>query len=176
MRTVTLIPGDGIGPEVTGAAVRVLEAAGAEIEWETVHAGAEVMTKHGTVVPDEVVNSISKNRVALKGPITTPIGSGFASANVTLRKRLNLYANVRPAKTLPGVKTRYENVDVVVIRENSEDLYSGLEHIVVPGVVESLKIITETACLRIGKYAFEYAVRCGRKKVTAVHKANIMKL
>ncbi len=176
MRTVTLIPGDGIGPEVTGAAVRVLEAAGTEIEWETVHAGAEVMTKHGTVVPDEVVNSISKNRVALKGPITTPIGAGFTSANVTLRMRLGLYANVRPAKTLPGVPSRFDNVDLVVVRENSEDLYSGLEHIVVPGVVESLKIITEKACLRIGEYAFQFAKQFGRKKVTAVHKANIMKL
>src|SRR5207237_1299456 len=118
----------------------------------------------------------SKNRIALKGPIATPIGTGFTSANVTLRRRLNLYANVRPAKTLPGVKTRFENVDLVVIRENSEDLYSGLEHIVVPGVVESLKIITETASLRIGRYAFDFAQEFGRKKVTAVHKANIMKL
>jgi isocitrate dehydrogenase (NAD+) len=173
---VTLIPGDGIGPEVTRAAVKIVEAAGVKIEWEEMRAGSETMTLHGAVVPDEVINSISKNRVALKGPITTPIGSGFASANVTLRKRLNLYANVRPAKTLPGVKTRFDNVDVVIIRENSEDLYSGLEHIVVPGVVESLKIITETACTRIGKYAFEFARLWGRKKVTAVHKANIMKL
>jgi isocitrate dehydrogenase (NAD+) len=176
MHRVTLIPGDGIGPEVSEAAVRVIEATGVEIEWERMEAGSEVMTKHGTVVPDEVINSIAKNRTALKGPITTPIGSGFASANVTLRKRLNLYANVRPARTIPGVKTRYDNVDLVVIRENSEDLYSGLEHIVVPGVVESLKIITETACLRIGRYAFEFARTFGRKKVTAVHKANIMKL
>lgn len=176
MHRITLIPGDGIGPEVVGAAVRVIEAAGVKVEWEEMSAGAEVMTKHGTVVPDEVINSIAKNRVALKGPITTPIGYGFASANVTLRKRLNLYANVRPVKTLPGVKTRYDNVDLVVIRENSEDLYAGLEHIVVPGVVESLKIITETASLRIGRYAFEFARQWGRKKVTAVHKANIMKL
>src|SRR5437762_2782567 len=142
--TVTLIPGDGIGPEVTEAARRVVEAAGVEIEWDVQNAGSEMMTKHGTVVPDEVINSIAKNRAALKGPITTPIGFGFSSANVTLRKRLNLYANVRPVKSLPGVKTRFENVDLIVIRENSEDLYSGLEHIVVPGVVESLKIITET--------------------------------
>jgi isocitrate dehydrogenase (NAD+) len=176
MHKVTLIPGDGIGPEVTDATLRVIEAAGVIIDWERMEAGSEVMTKHGTVVPDEVINSISKNRVALKGPITTPVGSGFASANVTLRKRLNLYANVRPARTIPGVKTRYDNVDLVVIRENSEDLYSGLEHIVVPGVVESLKIITETACLRIGRYAFEFARKFGRKRVTAVHKANIMKL
>ena len=176
MHRITLIPGDGIGPEVTTAAIKVVEAAGVKVSWEVMSAGAEVMTKHGTVVPDEVINSISKNRVALKGPITTPIGYGFASANVTLRKRLNLYANVRPAKTLPGVKTRFDNVDLVVIRENSEDLYSGLEHIVVPGVVESLKIITETASLRIGRYAFDFARKWGRKKVTAVHKANIMKL
>ncbi|HEV2474821.1 MAG TPA: isocitrate/isopropylmalate family dehydrogenase, partial [Chthonomonadales bacterium] len=173
---VTLIPGDGIGPEVTGAAERVIEAAGVEIEWDRVEAGAEVMTKFGTPVPDHVINSVLTNRVALKGPISTPIGGGFASANVALRKRLNLYANVRPAKTLKGVRSRFDDVDLIVIRENSEDLYSGLEHLVVPGVVESLKIITEPACLRIGRYAFEYARDRGRKKVTAVHKANIMKL
>jgi isocitrate dehydrogenase (NAD+) len=176
MHTITLLPGDGIGPEVADATVKVVEAAGVRVQWERMEAGAEVMTKHGTPVPDEVVNSISRNRVALKGPITTPIGTGFASANVTLRKRLHLYANVRPARTLPGVKTRFDNVDVVVIRENSEDLYSGLEHIVVPGVVESLKIITEAASLRIGRYAFQFARDFGRKRVTAVHKANIMKL
>lgn len=176
MRTVTLIPGDGIGPEVTDAAVQVIAATGAKIEWECMEAGSEVIHKYGTPVPDEVVNSILRNQIALKGPISTPIGGGFASANVALRKRLNLYANIRPARTLPGVKSRYDNVDLVVIRENSEDLYSGLEHIVVPGVVESLKIITETACLRIGRYAFLYAKRNGRKKITAVHKANIMKL
>ncbi len=174
--TITLIPGDGIGPEVSAAAVRVVEATGVKCVWEPMEAGAEAVTKFGTPVPDEVVNSIVKNRVALKGPISTPIGTGFASANVTLRKRLNLYANIRPAKTLPGVVSRYDNVDLVVIRENSEDLYAGLEHIVVPGVVESLKIITETACTRIGRYAFQYARDNGRKKVTAVHKANIMKL
>ncbi len=176
MHRIALIPGDGIGPEVTDAARRVVEAAGVAVEWEVYEAGADVMTKYGTPVPDEAINAIARNRVALKGPITTPIGSGFASANVMLRKRLNLYANVRPAKTIPGVPTRYDNVDLVVIRENSEDLYSGLEHIVVPGVVESLKIITETACLRIGRYAFEHARTFGRRKVTAVHKANIMKL
>lgn len=174
--TITLIPGDGIGPEVTEAAVRVVEAAGVACGWERMEAGAEVVAKYGTPVPDEVISSILKNRVALKGPITTPIGIGFPSANVTLRKRLNLYANVRPAHTLPGVPSRYEHVDLVIIRENSEDLYSGLEHIVVPGVVESLKIITEKASLRIGRYAFEYAQANGRRKVTAVHKANIMKL
>lgn len=173
---ITLIPGDGIGPEVTDAAVRVVEATGVKCEWETMQAGAEAYTKFGTAVPDEVVNSIVQNRVALKGPISTPIGGGFASANVTLRKRLNLYANIRPAKTLKGVASRYDNVDLVVIRENSEDLYAGLEHIVVPGVVESLKIITESACTRIGRYAFQYARDNRRKRVTAVHKANIMKL
>lgn len=176
MQTVTLIPGDGIGPEVTEAAVKVVDATGVQLAWERMEAGSEVMTKWGTPVPDEVVNSVLRNQIALKGPIATPIGGGFASANVALRKRLNLYANVRPARTLPGVKSRYDNVNLVVIRENSEDLYSGLEHIVVPGVVESLKIITETACLRIGRYAFDYAQKNGRKKVTAVHKANIMKL
>ena len=176
MHTVTLIPGDGIGPEVTASAVKVLEATGVKINWEEVEAGADVAIKYGTPVPDDVMNSIIKNQIALKGPLTTPVGGGFASANVALRKRLNLYANVRPARTLPGVKCRFDNVNLVVVRENSEDLYSGLEHIVVPGVVESLKIITETACLRIGRFAFQYAVQNGRKKVTAVHKANIMKL
>ncbi|MCS6775298.1 MAG: isocitrate dehydrogenase (NAD(+)) [Chloroherpetonaceae bacterium] len=174
--TITLIPGDGIGPEVTQAAVRVVEATGVKVDWEQMEAGTEVMTKYGTPVPDEVVNSILRNRVALKGPIATPIGGGFASANVALRKRLNLYANVRPARSLKGIHTPFPSVNLVVIRENSEDLYSGLEHIVVPGVVESLKIITEAACLRIGRFAFQYAVKHGRKKVTAVHKANIMKL
>lgn len=173
---VTVIPGDGIGPEVMRATMRVVEASGVSVEWEEVQAGAEMVARYGTAVPDAVINAIVKNRVALKGPITTPIGVGFSSANVTLRKRLNLYANVRPVRSLPGVKTRFENVDLVVIRENSEDLYSGLEHIVIPGVVESLKIITEAASLRIGRYAFEYAREAGRRKVTAVHKANIMKL
>lgn len=176
MFTVTLIPGDGIGPEVVESAVRVVEATGVPVQWERFEAGTEVMNKYGTPLPDEVFNSVLTNRIALKGPITTPIGTGYSSPNVMLRKRLNLFANVRPVRNLPGVKTRYENVDLVVIRENSEDLYSGLEHIVVPGVVESLKIITERASLRIARFAFEYAVTHGRKKVTAVHKANIMKL
>lgn len=174
--TITLLPGDGIGPEVSEAAVRVVEATGIKCVWERMEAGKAAVSKYGTPVPDEVINSIVKNRIGLKGPITTPVGGGFASANVSLRKRLNLYANVRPAKTMPGAQSRYDNVDLVVIRENSEDLYSGLEHIVVPGVVESLKIITETACLRIGRFAFQYARVNRRKKVTAVHKANIMKL
>lgn len=176
MYTITLIPGDGIGPEVSAAAIRIIEATGVKVEWERVLAGAEAIEKFGSPVPDSVIESINRNKVALKGPISTPIGTGFASANVYLRKTLNLYANVRPARSLDGVKTRFDNVDVVVVRENSEDLYSGLEHIVVPGVVESLKIITEPACTRIGKYAFEFARNFGRKKVTAVHKANIMKL
>ncbi len=176
MHTVTLIAGDGIGPEVAESTIRVIEAAGVKIDWDRVDAGSDVMTKYGTAVPDFVIDSILRNQIALKGPISTPVGSGFASANVTLRKRLNLYANVRPAVTLPGVESRYDNVDLVVIRENSEDLYSGLEHYVIPGVVESLKIITETACLRIGRFAFQYAKQNGRKKVTSVHKANIMKL
>lgn len=174
--TITLIPGDGIGPEVINATVQILEATGLSFAWETVHAGQEVMTKYGTSLPDEVLNSVAKNKIALKGPITTPVGGGYTSPNVTLRKRLSLYANVRPAKNLPGIVTPFKNVDVVVVRENSEDLYSGIEHVVVPGVVESLKVITEVACLRIARHAFEYAVSHDRKKVTAVHKANIMKL
>ncbi len=174
--TITLLPGDGIGPEVTAATVKVIEATGVKVNWEEYQAGMEVAIKYGTAVPDEVINAILRNGVALKGPITTPVGSGIPSANVALRKRLNLYANVRPCRSMAGVKTRFDNVDLVVIRENSEDLYSGLEHIVVPGVVESLKIITEVASLRIGRYAFQYAAKNGRKKVTAVHKANIMKL
>jgi isocitrate dehydrogenase (NAD+) len=174
--TVTLIPGDGIGPEVTDAAVRVAEAAGARIVWERVEAGAEVISKYGSAVPDPVLNSIRRNRVALKGPITTPIGGGFQSANVTLRKALDLYACIRPVKSIPGLETRFDGVNLVVVRENTEGLYSGLEHRVAPGIVESLKVVTERASLRIAEYAFALAERQGRKKVTAVHKANIMKL
>jgi len=174
--TVTLIPGDGIGPEVIDATVQILEATGLSFVWDRQDAGAEVAMRMGTALPDAVVNSIVKNRVALKGPLATPVGVGYTSANVALRKRLSLYANVRPARCLPGIKTPFPDVDIVVIRENSEDLYSGIEHVVVPGVVESLKIITEVACTRIARFAFEYAVAHGRKKVTAVHKANIMKL
>lgn len=173
---VTLIPGDGIGPEVTEAAVRVLAAAGVRIAWQRVEAGAEVVAKHGTPVPDEVLNAIRRTGVALKGPITTPIGQGFQSANVTLRKSLDLYACIRPVKSIPGVPSRFENVNLVVVRENTEGLYSGLEHRIAPGIVESLKIVTERACTRISRYAFELAERQGRKKVTAIHKANIMKL
>ena len=174
--TITLIPGDGIGPEVTSATVRIIEAAGVEIEWETHYAGAQALAKFGDTLPKELLDSIKRNRVALKGPITTPVGKGFTSVNVGLRKALDLYANLRPVKALPNVPCRYPEVDLVVVRENTEDLYSGLEHVVVPGVVESLKIITEKASLRIARFAFEYARREGRRKVTAVHKANIMKL
>ncbi|MFN8485502.1 MAG: isocitrate dehydrogenase (NAD(+)) [Anaerolineae bacterium] len=173
---VTLIPGDGIGPEVTAAARRVIDAAGADIEWHTHEAGGDVIEKYGAVLPPSTIYSIERNRIALKGPIATPIGKGFKSANVQLRQALDLYANVRPVHSLPGVHTRFENVDLVVVRENTEGLYSGIEHVVVPGVVESLKIITEKASLRIARYAFELARRQKRKRVTAVHKANIMKL
>jgi len=173
---VTLIPGDGIGPEVTEAAVRVVEALGVPIEWERLEAGAEVIAKYGTAVPEGVLNSIRKNRVALKGPIGTPVGEGFRSANVELRQALDLYASVRPVKNVPGVASRFEGVDLVLVRENTEDLYSGLEHRIAPGIVESLKIVTEKACLRIARYGFELARREGRREVAAVHKANIMKL
>ena len=173
---ITLIPGDGIGPEVTGATLSVLEAAGFEAEWETFIAGAEALERFGDPLPDDLISSIKRNKVALKGPVATPIGTGFVSSNVRLRKALDLYANLRPVKSLKGVKSRYENVDLIVVRENTEDLYSGLEHEVVPGVVESLKIITDRASRRIARFAFDHARRDGRKKVTAVHKANIMKM
>lgn len=173
---VTLIPGDGIGPEVTEAAVKVIDASGVSINWERVEAGGAVAVTHGTPLPESVFTSIIRNGVALKGPITTPIGGGFTSVNVALRKKLNLYANLRPSKNIPALKTRYEDVDLIVVRENTEDLYAGLEHIVVPGVVESLKIITDKASTAIARFAFKYARAHGRKLVTAVHKANIMKL
>jgi isocitrate dehydrogenase (NAD+) len=174
--TVTLIPGDGIGPEVSNAAVRVLEAAGAEIEWERHIAGTEALEKYGNPLPPEVLESIRRNCLALKGPITTQVGKGFKSINVQLRQELDLYANLRPSRSLPSIPSRFEGVDIIVVRENTEDLYAGLEHTVVPGVVESLKIITEKASLRIARFAYEYARRHHRKRVTAVHKANIMKL
>ncbi len=173
---VTLIPGDGIGPEVSDATVRLLDTAGAEIEWERHIAGKEAVEKYGNPLPPEVLESIRRNRLALKGPVTTQVGGGFKSINVQLRQELDLYANLRPSRSLPSIPSRFEGVDIVVVRENTEDLYSGLEHVVVPGVVESLKIITEKASLRIARFAFEYARRHGRKRVTAVHKANIMKL
>jgi isocitrate dehydrogenase (NAD+) len=174
--TVTLIPGDGIGTEVAAATVRVLEAAGAEIEWEPQIVGAEALAQCGNPLPEAVLEAVRRNRVALKGPVTTQVGGGFQSINVQLRQKLDLYANLRPSRSLPGIPHRFENVDIVVVRENTEDLYSGLEHVVVPGVVESLKIITEKASTRVSRFAFEYARRHGRKRVTAVHKANIMKL
>ncbi|MDT7806690.1 MAG: isocitrate dehydrogenase [Acidobacteriota bacterium] len=174
--TITLIPGDGIGPEVSSAVVRIIEAASVEVSWETHYAGAQALEKFGSTLPDDLLESIKRNRVALKGPITTPVGKGFISVNVGLRKALDLYANVRPVRALPNVPARYPELDLVVVRENTEDLYSGVEHVVVPGVVESIKIITEKASTRIARYAFEFARREGRKKVTAIHKANIMKL
>jgi isocitrate dehydrogenase (NAD+) len=173
---VTLIPGDGIGPEVMGATVRVLEASGVKFQWETVQAGAEAFEKYNEYIPKELTESIERTRVGLKGPITTPVGGGFASINVQLRKKFELYANFRPITNLPHIPTRYPNVDLIIVRENTESLYSGLEHEVVPGVVESLKIITEKASTRIARFAFKYARENHRKKVHAIHKANIMKL
>jgi isocitrate dehydrogenase (NAD+) len=174
--TITLVPGDGIGPEVTAAVVRVLEAAGLEATWESFEAGAAAVATHGTTLPEPLLASIRKTRVALKGPVTTPIGEGFTSVNVGLRKALDLYANLRPVSNLPNVTSRYDGVDLVIVRENTEDLYAGLEHVVVPGVVESLKIITDAASTRIARFAFDHAQRHGRRRVTAVHKANIKKL
>jgi isocitrate dehydrogenase (NAD+) len=173
---ITLIPGDGIGPEVTESVVRIFLAAGVDIEWERHDAGVLAFEKTGETLPAALLESIRKNRVALKGPVTTPIGQGFTSVNVGLRKALDLYANLRPVRNLPGVASRFTDVDLIIVRENTEDLYAGLEHEVVPGVVESLKIITEKASTRIARFAFEYARRYGRKRVTAIHKANIMKL
>jgi len=173
---ITLIPGDGIGSEITGAVVRIVEATGVEIEWESFIAGAEALSRYGDPLPEPVLESIKRNRVALKGPLTTPVGTGFTSVNVRLRKTLDLYANLRPVRNLPGLVTPFGDLDMVVVRENTEDLYSGIEHVVVPGVVESLKIITEKASTRIARFAFDYARRESRKKVTAIHKANIMKL
>jgi isocitrate dehydrogenase (NAD+) len=176
MHAITLIPGDGIGPEVASNVVRIIEAAGVEIQWETHYAGAQALEKFGETLPKELLDSIVRNKVALKGPITTPVGKGFTSVNVGLRKTLDLYANLRPVRALPNVPCRYPELDLIVVRENTESLYAGLEHVVVPGVVESLKIITEKASTRIARFAFEHARRESRKKVTAVHKANIMKL
>ena len=174
--TITLIPGDGIGPEVTAAVLRVFHAAALDIEWERHDAGVLAFKKHGQSLPAALLESVTRNKVALKGPVTTPIGEGITSVNVGLRKALDLYANLRPVHNLPGVKSRFENVDLIIVRENTEDLYAGLEHEIVPGIVESLKIITERASTRIAKFAFEYARRYRRARVTAIHKANIMKL
>jgi len=174
--TITLIPGDGIGPEVTEAVVSIIDASGVAVAWERHDAGVVALEHHDSPLPAELVTSIRRNRVALKGPVTTPVGEGFTSVNVGLRKALDLYANLRPVSNLPNVRSRFDNVDLVIVRENTEDLYSGLEHEVVPGVVESLKIITERASTRIAQFAFDYAKRMGRKRVTAIHKANIMKM
>src|SRR5579871_5746706 len=173
---ITLIPGDGIGHEVVKAVVRILEATGVKFEWESFAAGAEAYERYKEYIPKELIESIERTRVGLKGPVTTPIGGGFSSINVALRKQFELFANFRPIRNLPAVPTRYPGVDLVVIRENTEGLYSGIEHEVVPGVVESLKIITEKASTRISRFAFNYARRAGRKKIHAIHKANIMKL
>ncbi|HEX9972347.1 MAG TPA: isocitrate dehydrogenase (NAD(+)) [bacterium] len=175
-KTITLIKGDGIGPEVANAVVKIIAAAGTAIDWDVAPAGANAFEKCGTVLPEYTVDSVRKNKVALKGPVGTPIGEGFISISVTLRKRLELYANLRPVKSLPNINARYQNIDLIIVRENTEGLYSGIEHEVVPGVVESLKIITEKASTRIAEFAFQYARNNNRKKVTAVHKANIMKL
>ncbi len=173
---VTLIPGDGIGPEVTEAACRVVEATGVDFEWDVQQAGGAVLEEQGIALPEATLESIRKNGVALKGPVTTPVGKGFRSVNVELRQELRLYANYRPARSLPGIESRFEDVDLIVIRENTEGLYSGLEHEVIPGVIESLRVVTFEASERIVRFAFETARHYGRKKVTAVHKANILKM
>ncbi len=175
-KRITLIPGDGIGPEVTGAATHLLKAAGADLVWEEVEAGERAISKYGKPLPDEVLQSIQKNKVALKGPLTTAVAKGFPSANVELRQRLELYANLRPVINVPGIESRFGKVDVVIVRENTEDLYSGLEHTITTGVTQSLKIITRKASARIAHFAFEYANKWTRKKVTAAHKANILKV
>lgn len=174
--TITLLPGDGIGPEVTEATVRLVEATGVQIAWEHQLAGVDAVDAGKGTLPDDTLSSIRKNRVALKGPITTPVGKGFRSVNVGLRQALSLYVSLRPVNSIPGLKTRHDDVDLVVFRENTEGLYAGREHEVVPGVVEGLKIITEEASERIARYAFEYARWTGRGKVNTVHKAAVMKL
>ncbi len=177
---ITLIPGDGIGPEVTAATVSILEEAGKQtgcsFDWHRYDAGADAFAKTGEYIPKALYDSIEQNRVALKGPVTTPIGGGFSSINVTLRKKFDLYANFRPVKSLPGLKTKFPDIDLIIFRENTEDLYSGLEITVFPGVVQGFKIITEKGSTRIARSAFEYARKHGRKKIHAIHKANIMKL
>jgi isocitrate dehydrogenase (NAD+) len=176
MRRITLIEGDGIGPEVTRAVVTILEAAGLRAEWEPQLAGVRAVEKFESPLPQELLDSIARNKVALKGPVTTPVGGGFTSVNVGLRKALNLFVNLRPVWSIPAIPSRYSDIDIVIVRENTEDLYAGLEHEVVPGVVESLKIITEEASTRVARFAFDYARTHNRKRVTAVHKANIMKM
>jgi len=175
-QNIVLLPGDGIGPEITAAVQRILKAAGAEINWLTHHAGLSALADGDEVLPEATVEAIREHKIALKGPCTTPVGTGFSSVNVQLRKRLELYAAVRPVKNIPGVKTRFENVDLVILRENTEGLYSGIENIVTPGVVMSMKVATEKACTRVSRYAFRFATRRQRKKITVFHKANIMKL
>jgi isocitrate dehydrogenase (NAD+) len=174
--TITLIPGDGIGPEVSTAVVTILERAGLDVEWESHLAGVEALERKGSTLPEDLLASIRRNKVALKGPVTTPVGGGFTSVNVGLRKALDLFANLRPVWNIPAVPSKYTGIDLVIVRENTEDLYSGLEHEVIPGVVESLKIITAQASERIARFAFDHARKHGRKRVTAVHKANIMKM
>ncbi len=176
MHTATLIRGDGIGPEITEATLEIIKAAGVKIKWEEVTAGEGALEKYGTPLPDEVISSLKSTGVGLKGPLTTPVGSGFRSINVALRKELDLYANLRPARSFPGVKALYEGIDLVVVRENTEDLYAGVEHMVGDDAAESIKIITRKASERVARFAFDYAQNAGRKKVTAVHKANILKL
>ncbi|MDO8885797.1 isocitrate/isopropylmalate dehydrogenase family protein [Candidatus Oleimmundimicrobium sp.] len=175
MHKITLIPGDGIGPEISEAMRRVVESTSVEIEWEKVEAGADVVEKYGTPLPEYVLKSVRRNKVAIKGPVTTPVGTGFRSVNVALRKELDLYTCLRPVFSLEGVKTRFENIDLVIVRENTEDLYAGIERMIDKDTAESIKVITRGASERIAKFAFNYAVRENRKKVTAVHKANIMK-
>ena len=174
--TITLIPGDGIGPEVTEAVLRIFTAANVPIEWERQDAGVIAFKRYGQSLPAQLLDSVKKNKVALKGPVTTPIGEGFTSVNVGLRKALDLFSNLRPVKNLAGVQSRFQGVDLIIVRENTEDLYAGLEHEIVPGIVESIKIITEKASTRIARFAFEYARKFQRTRVTAIHKANIMKL
>ena len=176
MRRITLINGDGIGPEISASVVKIIESAGLKIDWDLQTAGADVIAEEGTPLPERVLKSIKQNKVALKAPVTTPIGKGFRSVNVQLRKDLDLYANLRPCKNLPNVKTRFENVDIVVVRENTEDLYAGIERQVDGDTAESIKIITRKASMRICKFAFDYAVKNNRKEVCVVTKANIMKL
>src|SRR6185503_11054741 len=173
---ITLIPGDGIGPEVTEAVLRIFSCAGLQVTWERHDAGVIAFKRYGATLPAELLASVKRNKVALKGPVTTPIGEGFTSVNVGLRKALDLYSNLRPVRNLAGVESRFQDVDLIIVRENTEDLYAGLEHEIVPGIVESIKIITERASTRIARFAFEYARTRGRKRVTAIHKANIMKL
>ncbi len=173
---VTLIPGDGIGPEITESVVRVIEAAGVDIEWDRQMAGIPAVQEYGVSVPDQCLDSIKENKVALKGPLTTLVGKGFRSANVTLRRKLDLYVNLRPVKTIGGVPSRFDKVDLVIVRENTEDLYSGIENVISPGVTQAIKVVTKEASDNIARYAFEYAKANGRKKITLVHKANIMKI